>query len=319
MIRSFVAGAGVVGILVAGAPMAFADAQSTTVHGVLFDDQNANGVRDPGEPGLAGLTVQGGTTVTTNADGEYRLTDEPVDKAITVQVPVAAKQGALTLGKPASDTMDDWVSGWIDIPVGANPDVTYDIAYGDWHADQAVRLKADRDPKSLHPGDTVKLTADLITGKAPGYGGVLITLPKGMHFVHEYLNPGTAYDWPDKQSVLMSGLRNQLPNVTASRAIHAVVDKPLTGKITAAVTHDQGTDSTKANNVASIDVAAKRGAAAVHHVAEPATPQADAAPLADTGVETRPYLVAGLVLFGIGVALVGAARSKPRLTDVSSS
>ena len=106
-------------------------------------------------------------------------------------------------------------------------------------------------------------------------------------------------------------------NLHPSRDIHVVVDKRVTGKITAVVTHDQGTDSGKANNFASLTIAAPHTVAAVHH---PSTLQADVAPpLADTGVSTRPYLVAGLALFGIGVALVGAARSRPRLTEVSRS
>ncbi len=43
------------------------------VHGVVFQDKNANNKRDPGEKGLANITVQvGKTTAVTNGQGEYQ-------------------------------------------------------------------------------------------------------------------------------------------------------------------------------------------------------------------------------------------------------
>jgi hypothetical protein len=57
-----------------------ASAATLTVGGHVFHDLDADGHRDPGEPGLAGLRVQhstGGMYATTDADGYYRLTDLP--------------------------------------------------------------------------------------------------------------------------------------------------------------------------------------------------------------------------------------------------
>ena len=321
MIRTFVSKACALAAagMVVGAPLAFADDQGVTVSGVLFDDQNRNGVRDAGEPGLAGLRVQGGETVTTDADGRYTLTGVQPNSTLSVWLPTAAEGGKLTLSKPAGDPGQGWVSGWIDIPVGSGPETTYDIGYGKWGADQAVTLKANKDTKKLHPGQTVRLTASLITGKAPGYGGVLITVPKGMHFVHEYLDPGTAYDWLDKQHLRMFGLRGQLPQGNWGLRADVVVDQPVTGLITAVVTHDQGTDTVKGNNFASLDVAAT-GARQVVAPVHTSKPQADTAPpLAYTGVEPKPYVAAGVALLGVGSALVGVARRKPRRTEVSKS
>lgn len=46
----------------------------TPFHGIVFDDRNGNGARDPGEPGIAGVGVSDGVQVmTTNADGAYSL------------------------------------------------------------------------------------------------------------------------------------------------------------------------------------------------------------------------------------------------------
>ncbi|MFQ3669013.1 MAG: calcineurin-like phosphoesterase C-terminal domain-containing protein [Fimbriimonadaceae bacterium] len=45
--------------------------------GVVFNDRNGNGVRDPGEPGIAGVCVSNGREVVrTDADGRWRL---PID------------------------------------------------------------------------------------------------------------------------------------------------------------------------------------------------------------------------------------------------
>ncbi|HSD96931.1 MAG TPA: SdrD B-like domain-containing protein [Sulfuricaulis sp.] len=45
------------------------------IHGVLFLDRNNNGVREPGEPGVAGVTVylDRGFSVETDANGEFRF------------------------------------------------------------------------------------------------------------------------------------------------------------------------------------------------------------------------------------------------------
>jgi hypothetical protein len=43
--------------------------------GVVYQDRNANGVRDPGEPGVAGIVVhRGPETAVTDANGEFRMT-----------------------------------------------------------------------------------------------------------------------------------------------------------------------------------------------------------------------------------------------------
>src|SRR3954468_21046601 len=45
------------------------------ISGIVFDDRNANGTRDPGEPGLAGVPVSNqDTVVVTDASGAFRMT-----------------------------------------------------------------------------------------------------------------------------------------------------------------------------------------------------------------------------------------------------
>jgi len=46
--------------------------------GFVFDDRNGNGVRDPGEPGVASVQVSNGVDIaTTDATGAYRIPDRP--------------------------------------------------------------------------------------------------------------------------------------------------------------------------------------------------------------------------------------------------
>lgn len=52
------------------------------VTGVVFQDRNANGVRDPGEPGVPGVVVhRGSETAVTDANGEYRMTSGSTARA----------------------------------------------------------------------------------------------------------------------------------------------------------------------------------------------------------------------------------------------
>lgn len=56
------------------------------VTGVLFHDENRNGVHDPGEPTLPGATViSGGAEAATDPDGRFRLALAPGAHALTVQ------------------------------------------------------------------------------------------------------------------------------------------------------------------------------------------------------------------------------------------
>ena len=58
-----------------GLLLALVAAGATSVSGVVYDDTNANGRRDAGEPGLSGVAVSDGAElVAIAADGGYRLT-----------------------------------------------------------------------------------------------------------------------------------------------------------------------------------------------------------------------------------------------------
>ena len=57
------------------------------VSGHVFLDENANGIQDPGEPGLAGVRVRVGTsTAVSDANGEFRVWDIVPFEPVSVQV-----------------------------------------------------------------------------------------------------------------------------------------------------------------------------------------------------------------------------------------
>ncbi|MFE9043406.1 PQQ-binding-like beta-propeller repeat protein [Streptomyces sp. NPDC007818] len=63
------------GVAAAGTSAA---AAAVTVGGTVFRDANANGVRDAGEPGMAGISVTDGAVwATTGADGSYSIAIDP--------------------------------------------------------------------------------------------------------------------------------------------------------------------------------------------------------------------------------------------------
>lgn len=75
---------------------------TSTLDGIVFDDVNGNGVRDPGDRGLAGIDVlvtwtglagPVSLTVTTNADGSWSLADLPAGEYTTAVDLATAPKG----------------------------------------------------------------------------------------------------------------------------------------------------------------------------------------------------------------------------------
>jgi len=70
--------------LAAAAALAAASALGAT--GTVFDDRNGDGVREPGEPGLASVAVSNGVDVVlTGPDGAYQVPDRPGDAVFVIK------------------------------------------------------------------------------------------------------------------------------------------------------------------------------------------------------------------------------------------
>jgi hypothetical protein len=83
---------------------------SAAVRGVVYDDRNGNGVRDPGEIGLAGVAVSDGVDVAlTGADGRYELPTRADATVFVVQpagwrVPLTPQNLPKFYARPAGGT-----------------------------------------------------------------------------------------------------------------------------------------------------------------------------------------------------------------------
>jgi len=74
--------------------------------GTIYEDLNANGIRDRGEPGLGGVIIhRGDDYVTTDADGSFKFTNGPNTRTQRLQVdPRTLPAGWMDRGVPLSET-----------------------------------------------------------------------------------------------------------------------------------------------------------------------------------------------------------------------
>jgi len=74
--------------LLACVSIAASSADAQQVEGIVFYDDNANGIYDDGESGVSGVAVSDGATlVTTDAQGRYELTTDDVARFVFVCIP----------------------------------------------------------------------------------------------------------------------------------------------------------------------------------------------------------------------------------------
>ncbi|MGN6112618.1 MAG: calcineurin-like phosphoesterase C-terminal domain-containing protein [Luteimonas sp.] len=104
-------------------------AEPPPVFGTVFEDGNANGRRDAGEPGIAGIRVSNGRDVVdTGPDGSYRIAPR-VDMPIFVIKPPDREFGRDSSGLPAS-----WFDPWSRAGVIAPWDMPFNVALSPRHA-----------------------------------------------------------------------------------------------------------------------------------------------------------------------------------------
>jgi SdrD B-like domain/PKD domain/Putative Ig domain len=83
------------------------DCSPATIGDFVWNDLNANGIQDSGEPGLAGITVSlsNGATTTTNASGAYSFTNVlPGTYTVSVATPAGFAPSPTGAGTPSTDS-----------------------------------------------------------------------------------------------------------------------------------------------------------------------------------------------------------------------
>lgn len=169
---------GVLAVVVASAmgwtaPLALAEPAATGVFGgVIFGDQNENGVRDADESGLSGVQISifgagvpGWYSQTTDSAGRFSFTDIPVGH-YTVSYPMPPSPWAifgLTGNEP--DTLDlDQSDAKANVAIRAVPQLWNTLDF---------RLIPDR--TSYQPGDTMRIAAVFTNRRDRPLTGVVVT------------------------------------------------------------------------------------------------------------------------------------------------
>ncbi|MEO8621685.1 MAG: SdrD B-like domain-containing protein [bacterium] len=161
----------------------------------VWNDLNANGVQDGGEPGIPGVTVtlSNGATTTTDASGAYLFANlAPSNYTVTVSAPAGYTPSPTGAGTPATDSNGSGAS----TTIAGNTDNTLDFGYyqlgaiGDfvWNDLNANGVQDAGEPGiagvtvTLSTGATQTTSASggyLFSNLAPGTYTVTVATPAG--------------------------------------------------------------------------------------------------------------------------------------------
>jgi hypothetical protein len=149
-------------------PVPSASAATLTISGYVYRDANDNGVRDPGEAGVAGIRVRhgsGSVSTVTSADGGYTLTGLPASGNVTVetgwlrsQCPDASKPTSITCAAgPGADNDFTVNNQFLRYPLsGASSASNVDVGLlPDWPGDSLLP------PAGTVPANPVDVSARL--------------------------------------------------------------------------------------------------------------------------------------------------------------
>lgn len=132
--------------------------------GRVFEDANGNGVRDPAEPGIAGVGVSDGRTlVATDASGVYRF-----PRGAGADVVFVVKPATHALPRRADGLPDGWRQANAAQPGGCGDFALHKSATAQGHAGLRVLVFADPQPKSAR--DVSYYARDIVAPLLPAPG-----------------------------------------------------------------------------------------------------------------------------------------------------
>ena len=320
--KRFAVAALAIGLPLLSVATAQADTDTVTVKGVAWKDLNGDGIRQPDEPLLPGVTLLGsGPIAYTDATGHYSV-KMPASRLSRFQASqYSIEDGAFVLtrphqGDPATDSDFDWATEAIEPqqpPVDGVLD-NVDVGYKPSTADPSlVSLTPDQAPGTAHVGDLISYTFKTAVTDTPAMFGVAVQLPDGVIIDGpQTLNTSQTKVNGGVNINFLSGA--QMPGDTREVRLSLRVIKPVSGTITATVINYGGRDVNPDNNSASAPLELAGATTTEPTITTPeASPVAqttNTAELANTGVDSTWPLIAGLVLLAGGVGTVLLARRR---------
>ena len=302
-----------------------------SITGVVWEDLNSNGIENPNEPPVPGVTVnlvdaEGNiiATTTTDADGVYLFTDLP---AGDYTVELVTPDGMVVTSPDAggNDTLDSdfpYIFTWVDVTLAAGEDVS-DIDAGIVEENLDLAVEITTPTKTAKVGDTVVYTVvGSNTGNAPVVGGteIVVTIPSGLSI--------ESVDSPDICPTGGGLLREGFGALTYPGCWEIVVDGQIvtavwTGDVLPGEEIPPFTITTKVKDsgdlVVKATISAVDGSVETTYVnnddqvaiivPKPAVPTV----LAFTGTNTGRAVSAGLLLLILGGAVLALDRRKRRL------
>jgi LPXTG-motif cell wall-anchored protein len=320
--RRFAVAALVAGLSLLSVATAYADTNTVTVSGVAWKDLNGDGIRQPDEPLLPNIKIDGAAgTTTTDATGHYTLHNVVATSPSVQATPRALDGGKYVYTRPhqgdaATDSDFDWNDGWLQLtqkPVNGVID-NVDVGYAPTKSDAAVKI-TPLQANPVHVGDDVTYQIDIENNAFPSFVGVRVIFPDGVTLDH-YDGPSSTADPVGTTGLDIRFLRAQEPNSPRVRQVSGKVTKEINGQVTATLI-DVDSDVDPANNNAAAPLKtatdqtttttpAPTTTTPVPTTAIPVEP----ATLANTGAAPVWPLVGGLVLLASGVGTVFLARRR---------
>ncbi|RJQ68061.1 LPXTG cell wall anchor domain-containing protein [Pseudonocardiaceae bacterium YIM PH 21723] len=284
------------------------------ISGVIWHDLNGDGIRQPGEPPLAGFPV--GDTKT-GPDGRYRMTglqdgaSPYIDNGFNGLLPTVAHRGSAATDSDFSGY--DNHAGPLTFP--KNPDGSLgelkniDAGFTRPRLDTTVTLTADK--TDVREGDEVTLYAKqaALTGDPEQQFpfGVTIQAPAGW-IITGYGPGGVAETKIDERTMMVQSLRYSEAKYEHTYQVTAKAGKNG-GQAEAWVDEHAYTDTVPANN------RAKLGLAVAAAPQPQGKPNPERPQLANTGATPVGALVAGGLVLVTGAGAVWYARRRKASTE----
>lgn len=229
--------------------------RGATIEGTTWHDLNSDGIRQPSEPGLAGVqlsvhesTLHYANGAASDANGIYRIQDLP---AGSYQVSLSEPPAGYGLTQPGRDSVFDPTTGTGNtlVQVGAGQRAGH-VDAGFVTASVDTAITAFTVPDQLHVGDQVSIGVDVANlSNVPERLFATVDFPAGFTPVSATADNGLAAGVFGQEAYLGSEVNPALPaNTTVHLTVSATVTSALSDATISVGTPPYSGDTNPANN-----------------------------------------------------------------------